>query len=103
MLHDVRDPRELVTAEAEQLRDSGYEVGDLLEKAKAAASDANYGLLQDIAQQLERLERAPGWGYQEPDDEATIAVLASLLPQLEVNEDELESRVTGAWLGRCVG
>ena len=103
MLHDVRDPRELVPAEAEQLSDSGYEVGDLLATARTAAKDSDYRLLQEVATQLELVEIAPGWPYDEPDDEPAIATLAAALPELPVNGNELETRITGAWLGRCVG
>ena len=103
MLHDVRDPGELVTAEAEQLHSSGYEIGDRLARARAAAVNSDLVSLADIAAELDSAELTATWDYDEPDDEASIIALAANLPVLEVASDELESRVTGAWLGRCVG
>ena len=103
MLHDVRDVRELVTAEAEQLRDSGHEIGTGLEEAQDAARRSDFGALAAIATQLESAKIGPSWPYVEPTDEAEIIALVSQLPELEIPSGALESRITGAWLGRCVG
>ena len=103
MLHDVRDPGELATAEAEQLESSGYEIGDLLDRARVAADSSDLEVLAGITAELDGAPSSADWKYEEPDDEAAIFALASALPTLRVDEVELETRVTGAWLGRCVG
>ena len=103
MLHDVRDPRELVTAEATQLQASGYELDGRLAKAQAAAESNDLLTLASIASELDSVRLAADWKYDEPDDELTIRELAANLPDLEVVHGELKDRVTGAWLGRCVG
>jgi ribokinase len=103
MPHDVRDARELVPAEAEQLQSSGHHIGDRLDRARDAARSSDLGALREIASELEKAELEPGWEYVEPDDESAVLALAAKLPEFQVAADQLESRVTGAWLGRCVG
>jgi ADP-ribosylglycohydrolase len=101
-MHDVLDDRDLIPDEAEQLLHSGYPVEALLTEARAAAGRGDYPALAAIATQLDGTPRGP-WPYEEPDDDATLLALADALPTLPVAPAELDSRIHGAWLGRCVG
>ncbi|MCU1441021.1 MAG: ADP-ribosylation/Crystallin [Rhodoglobus sp.] len=102
-MHDVLDDRDLVPDEAEQLLHSGYAVSAQLDRARAAAADGDYARLGTIASELAAAVRAQDWPYSEPDDDETLLGLARALPRLAVDASSLESRVQGAWLGRCVG
>jgi ADP-ribosylglycohydrolase len=102
-LHDVLDPRDLVPDEAEQLLHSGYSVQELLAQARSASSAADYSRLEVVAAALRSASRSPEWHYVEPTDEETLAGLASSLPILAIDEEQLADRLHGAWLGRCVG
>lgn len=101
-MHDVLDDRDLVPDEAEQLLHSGYPVKALLAEARMAAGRADYAVLADIARRLGSTPRGP-WPYLEPDDDETLVGLAGTLPVLPVPTAELDARIHGAWLGRCVG
>ena len=102
-MHDVLDPRDLVPDEAEQLRLSGYPVGQLEADARAAAVAADRDRLADLDVVLTRLERQPGWRYEEPDDDASLTALADAVPRTGYDPGALPARVRGAWLGRTVG
>ncbi|MFD5213888.1 ADP-ribosylglycohydrolase family protein [Microbacterium sp. NPDC058345] len=102
-MHDVLDPRDYVPDEAEQLRLSGYDVGALEADARAAAQRDDISELLRIEEQMRRLERADGWMYEEPDDEAALEALFAAVPKVEVDAGRLPDRVRGAWLGRTVG
>jgi ADP-ribosylglycohydrolase len=102
-MHDVRDLGELVTAEAAQLRDSGYEIADLEIKARAAAGASDTDALTAVFAALAKTQLSPTWPYVEPDDESLLVELAGSLPELPVSSGELADRVKGAWLGRCIG
>lgn len=102
-MHDVLDPRDLVRDEAEQLASSGHPVGALASAAARAAADADIPELARIREELARLERSPGWPYEEPEDDTSILAGLDGLPGLEVAHHRLGDRITGAWLGRCVG
>ncbi|MDQ3223653.1 MAG: ADP-ribosylglycohydrolase family protein, partial [Gemmatimonadota bacterium] len=102
-MHDVLDPRDLVPDEAEQLKHSGYPVGSLLEEAQAVAATGDQAALRAVRQQLARLDRAPDWLYEEPEDDAALMDLALSASPLPVDPDALPSKIHGAWLGRAVG
>ncbi|HET9861244.1 MAG TPA: ADP-ribosylglycohydrolase family protein [Nocardioidaceae bacterium] len=102
-MHDVLDPRDIVPDEAEQLRLSGYPVGALEAEARSAAEEADLPGLARIRAALAELERAPGWDYVEPEDDATLMGLLETVGRLAVPRDRLKDRVRGAWLGRTVG
>jgi ADP-ribosylglycohydrolase len=102
-VHDVLDPRDLVRDEAEQLASSGHPVGSLAAAAARAAADADMQELARIREELARLQRSPGWPHEEPEDDASILAGLDGLPRLEVPHRRLADRITGAWLGRCVG
>lgn len=103
-VHDVLDPRDLVPDEAEQLAHSGYPTAAGLEaEARRAAGTADLSRLTEIEAELGRLERDPGWGFEEPDDDATLRALAEAAPVTEMDKAQLPDRIRGAWLGRTVG
>jgi len=102
-VHDVLDPRDLVPDEAEQLRLSGYPVGQLEADAHAAAAAGDRDRLAALDVVLAGLRRNPGWRYEEPDDDASLMALADAVPRTGYDPDALPARVRGAWLGRAVG
>ena len=102
-MHDVLDARDLVPDEAEQLLQSGYAVGGLLDEARAAAEADDLERLADIERALDGVERRVDWPYDEPDDDDTLRSLVARAPRLACDDAELRHRVRGAWLGRAVG
>lgn len=101
-MHDVLDLRDLVPDEAEQLAHSGYEVGELLGRARAAAARDDLADLDRIAAELEALTIDTEWPYDEPDSEAELLALAERARPLVVDMESLSDRIRGAWLGRAV-
>ncbi len=102
-MHDVLDPRDTVTDEAEQRVLSGYSVGPLLDEARRASSDGDLARLAGIREQLQWLPRDPDWPYDEPADEDNLSRLAQGAAELSVDHGTLPDGVRGAWLGRAVG
>ncbi|WP_114854385.1 ADP-ribosylglycohydrolase family protein [Brachybacterium sp. YJGR34] len=102
-MHDVLDPRDLVPDEAEQLRISGYPVGDLEQQAAQAAAVGDLEQLTAVETALSRLARQEDWPYEEPEDDATLLALARAVPRRPVDAEQLPDRLRGAWLGRAVG
>jgi ADP-ribosylglycohydrolase len=102
-VHDVLDARDLVPDEAEQLRLSGYPVGELETHARAAADRGDLPRLAEIELTLAQLPRDPGWPYHEPEDEPTLVSHSRALSPRPVEDDRLAARLQGAWLGRAVG
>lgn len=102
-MHDVLDPRDLVPDEAEQLATSGYDVGDLGERARSAAAGGDLDALAELERALGRLERDPAWPYDEPSDEAVLLHLSASAGRMAVDRAGLAGRIRGAWLGRVVG
>lgn len=102
-MHDVLDPRDLVPDEAEQLSLSGYDVGDLVEDARAAAAASDGPRLLEIERALAETPRSLGWGYDEPDDDASMEELFAALDPVAYDASALPDRIRGAWLGRAVG
>jgi ADP-ribosylglycohydrolase len=102
-MHDVLDPRDLVPDEAEQLRLSGYPVGDLEQRARAAAASGDRDALRDLATRLRQLERRADWPHDEPDDDESLLQRAATLDRLPTDAASLPDRIRGAWLGRAVG
>jgi ADP-ribosylglycohydrolase len=102
-MHDVLDPRDYVSDEAEQLRLSGFDIGDLEREAADAAQRGDVAALLSLEERMRTLERTPGWRYREPDDTASLEALFTAMPRTSVDAAQLPSRVRGAWLGRTVG
>jgi ADP-ribosylglycohydrolase len=102
-VHDVLDPRDLVPDEAEQLEHSGYPVGSLRAEARAAAEADQLDALAGVERALARLERDPGWTYEEPVDDGALIQISVRATRQPIDRAELPSRIRGAWLGRAVG
>lgn len=102
-MHDVLNTADLVPDEAEQLRLSGYDVGDLEARARKAAAAEDIDGLREVEIALAALVRGPGWDDDEPEDEQVLLDLASRVPAVPYDEVSLPERVRGAWLGRTVG
>jgi ADP-ribosylglycohydrolase len=102
-VHDVLDPRDLVPDEAEQLTLSGYEIGDLQARARAAAAADDLDDLSRIAERLATVPRSPSWEHHEPDDQAALTERLREVPAVSYDAEQLPDRVLGAWLGRTVG
>src|SRR4051794_25747658 len=102
-MHDVLDPRDFVTDEAEQRALSGYVIGDLGDAARAAADAGDLAALADIGRQLAEAPRDAAWPYDEPEDEGVLLGLLDDLEPVQFDAARLRSRVRGAWLGRTVG
>ena len=102
-MHDVLNLADLVPDEAEQLRLSGYDVGDLERRSHEAAASGDLDALHHVEVALAALVREPGWADDEPDDERVLLELASSVPAMPYDEVGLPDRVRGAWLGRAVG
>ncbi len=102
-MHDVLDPRDLVPDEAEQLRLSGYPVGNLESDAREASAAGDLDALASIADQLGRLKRSADWAYDEPEDDDALLAGAAEAPRLPLEQVDLPDRVSGAWVGRTVG
>lgn len=102
-MHDVLDPRDYVPDEAEQLRLSGYDLGALESEVRAAAERGDVTELLALEERMGRLDRHPGWAYDEPDDDASLEQLFASAPKTDVDPGGLRDRYRGAWLGRTVG
>lgn len=102
-MHSALDPCDLVPDEAEQLAHSGYSIGDLETRARAAAAASDLDELQRISQELAKITRDLDWAYIEPSDDATLAAIgADILPS-PIKIADFPRRLRGAWLGRTVG
>jgi ADP-ribosylglycohydrolase len=105
-VHNVLDLRDILADELAQRRESGFDVDDLEDAVRGAIED---GAAEACERQLEELERRSlrdGWAYEEPSDWAGIQAAlppAAELPPLELDDDGLRERLSGAWLGRCSG
>ncbi|KZE39475.1 ADP-ribosylglycohydrolase family protein [Microbacterium sp. T32] len=102
-MHSALDPRDLVPDEAEQLAHSGYLIGDLGARARAAASASDLRELARIREELAAAPRRADWTYDEPSDPATLELLGAGVAPRPVDPDDLPRRLRGAWRGRAVG
>ncbi len=100
--------RKLAADELVQLEQEGCEVGQLSEMCQQAAEvddPAAQTALMEFFGQAAELTSAPGWPYQEPSD---LEGIRAARPEAErarsaIDEAALRDRITGAWLGRCIG
>jgi len=102
-MHDVLDPRDLVPDEAEQLAHSGFDVGNLTQRARAAAASGDLAELAQVSELLGRSVPRPTWSYVEPYDQATLEALGTDRHYPVPARQELAERIKGAWLGRTIG
>ncbi len=101
-MHSALDPRDLVPDEAEQLAHSGHLIGDLEERARAAAAASDLDGLARISDELATAPLRADWPYDEPSDDATLERLGADVPPSPVDVADLPRRLRGAWLGRAV-
>ena len=102
-MHDVLDPRDLLADEWEQLRLSGYLVGELEPAVRDALAAGDAADMWRELDGLSTARRDAAWPYDEPvDPESILGGLDDVRP-LPVLDGELQDRVRGAWLGRAVG
>ena len=100
------DVRELLGDELVERRQNGYNLGGLAPRIEAAlgepeVADAD---LEQLYEQLERTETAPGWGYYEPSGFAEMSVQwPAAEPAPKMDEAEVADRIEAAWRGRCAG
>lgn len=106
-MHDVLDPLDWVPDELGQLRSSGYETARFTDRVTSALSRADRNDMLAVRAELKSASRAPGWRYDEPDDDASLhTFIDAVLPPQRLwkgDADELRRRLHGAWLGRCIG
>ena len=105
-MHDVLDVRDVVADEWRQLDSSGYDVGDLRSSVLDAVAANDSIRLRTLLVELAQAPRRADWPYVEPSQPEEI--LAALDEPLRGEawggtEPELEDRLRGAWLARCVG
>lgn len=100
--------RQIIQMELLQRREEGCNVAGLDKRidealADAAVDDAVFKTLYD---ELDELEPAPGFLYQEPSELAAIRELrpgGARRMTVHLTEDEVRDRIYGAWLGRAAG
>jgi ADP-ribosylglycohydrolase len=107
-MFDVLQLRDLVPAELEQRRETGYDVRDLEPAVADAVVAGNDGELEALYRALEALPDPPEWPYEEPSSwEGIQAALADSAvgasPAPPPAEAVLADRIHAAWLGRCAG
>jgi ADP-ribosylglycohydrolase len=105
-MHDVLDPRDLVSDELLQRRESGYETSELEDSIRYALSNGSSAELEGMLNLLENTQRRPDWGYEEPttwDEISSALPQAPALTEPTVDESALRDRLLAAWLGRCAG
>ncbi|SEE84903.1 ADP-ribosylglycohydrolase family protein [Ruania alba] len=102
-MHDVLDLRDIVSDEVEQLALTGYDTSGLDEEVRAAVGNSDTARLLQLEEALGKLERSPEWAYDEPDDEDSLRALTEHVTRMEVDLDQVRTRLLGAWQGRAVG
>jgi ADP-ribosylglycohydrolase len=105
-VHDVLDPRDLVTAELAQCRESGRDLAQLEPLALTALETGSGPELARVLDLLADAPRLAGWAHDEP---STLTEIEAVLPQPadsqapSLGDEVFVDRVRAAWLGRCAG
>jgi ADP-ribosylglycohydrolase len=105
-VHDVLDPRDLVSAELDQCRESGRDITALEPRALAALADGSAAELARVLELLEGSLQLPGWEHDEP---TALPAIEAVLPDSDQRPDgalehtAYRDHVIAAWLGRCAG
>ncbi len=101
--------RRLAAEEITQLQQEGCDTSvleELLDSCEGAGDKAVRARLMDLFEMARRLRPAPDFPYDEPSD---LTEIREQTPEdverwtADVEEDWLRDRLTGAWLGRCIG
>lgn len=104
----ARTMRTLAREELVQLEQEGCDTAvlrDELAALEGADDEYTVGALTDFFAMARRLRPVPDFPYREPSD---LAGIRAARPDVErwtgaTDEDWLRDRLTGAWLGRCIG
>src|SRR5262245_24461865 len=105
-MHDVLDPRELVSAELDQCRQSGRDLDGIEPLVLAALANGHDAELSRVLELLTHAPTRPDWAYDEP---STLAAIEAALPeraddlQPALGEATPREQIRAAWLGRCAG
>jgi ADP-ribosylglycohydrolase len=105
-MYDSLGLQKILADELTLRRESGYQVGPLEAEVRAATGTSpNADVLVELLGRLQAAEPDPDWGYVEPTDLAAIEAALPVASHATPAPDpaQLESRIRGAWIGRCVG
>jgi len=98
--------RLFIRQEITQREEEGCELGDLGSRIDAAIKDNATADLVTLYDELDALEPAESFAYEEP---STLAEIKALRPdgprrmEISISDGELYDRIHGAWLGRAAG
>ena len=102
--------RQLIRVELTQRREEGCDVSAIEPRVAAAlagdSESADGELFEALYDELDALEVAPSFPYQEPSELDAIRALRPAGPRrmaLQLADDEVRDRIHGAWLGRAAG
>ena len=100
--------RQLIESELTQRREEGCDVGALAARIEQALQEEarDSDVFVALYDELDALEPAPSFPYEEPSDLEGIRALRPEGPRrMDVNlsEDAVRDRIYGAWLGRAAG
>ena len=100
--------RQLIQLELAQRREEGCDVAALQARVEKALDDEprESAVFVDLYDELDALEPAPSFPYEEPSDLEGIRALRPDGPRrmdLDLSDDAVRDRIYGAWLGRAAG
>ena len=98
--------RQHLRAEITQRREEGCAVGDLEARVASALGEDDEELLAALYDELDALQPAASFPYDEPSTLAEIRALRPPGPRrmaVELGAEDLFDRIYGAWLGRAAG
>lgn len=101
-MHDPLNSFDLASDERDQRRESGYLV-DAQSDALSRTSPDDVEGLERIYEELQHLERAPGWSYEEPETWDDIRDALGAPADAGSDPSRLDEQVLGGWLGRIAG
>ncbi len=95
--------RELLRLEIRQLEEEGYDVSAVRARLEEAGYDVRR--LMSVYEEMKCLPMRPDFGYEEPTDLSGIRRLRPKGPRDmgRPSSEELDDKVLGAWLGKCIG
>ena len=96
---------EIVAAEIIQKKEEGCDPAHMERKFQAMRESASPAELESFWRSLYALPPRPGWRYVEPSrfEEIRAVSPAVRTRSWKVDMNQMEDRMLGAWLGRCVG